>query len=47
MFKLSLKTHQQKFQYQITFQVMKNMYGNYKVITNNKHLFYWTMGKII
>jgi hypothetical protein len=38
MFKLSFKTHQQTFQYQITFQLVKNMSNTHKVLANNEHL---------
>jgi len=41
MLKLSFKTHQQKFQYQITSQMIKIVYGTNKIITNNKYLVYF------
>jgi len=39
------KTHQQTFKYQITFKMMKNMFGIHKVIRNNEHLICFHGGK--
>jgi hypothetical protein len=48
MFKFSLKTHKEAFQCQITFLIIKTMYGTHIVIIDNKHLvcFHWKKKQI-
>jgi len=38
MFKFNVETHKETLSYQITFLIIKTMYGTHIVIIDNKHL---------